>query len=103
MQLGTLGSSHTVAARQAKHHATRHEQKHIEDANAHVDAKQCFRASLSEGKYMALPTDDEIQGCVAQFIDATGNKAVAIAVCVVCACEMMANEGVPMLCTVSSN
>ena len=52
-----------------------------------------FRIWCGEGEYMELPSPAEARAHVSRFLRATGNEAVKRAVCVVCARELLANEG----------
>ncbi|KIN94129.1 hypothetical protein M404DRAFT_35377 [Pisolithus tinctorius Marx 270] len=55
---------------------------------------QCKQATHQPSEeYMQVPTDDQRQRCIAAFIDATNNDAIASAVCVICAWELQRKEG----------
>ncbi|KIO14327.1 hypothetical protein M404DRAFT_18508 [Pisolithus tinctorius Marx 270] len=44
-------------------------------------------------KYMRLPTAEQHQHCIAAFIDATNNDALASSVCVICMRQLPHEEG----------
>lgn len=46
---------------------------------------QCRIEELKKSHFMTLPSSDEIQECMANFIYATGNQALATAICAACA------------------
>ena len=52
-----------------------------------------FRVSLEDGEYMKLPNSTEVQACVTNFCQATGNEALKRYVCVVCARLLPSKEG----------
>jgi hypothetical protein len=61
-----------------------------------INAENCGVVEPSfrdHSKFMELPTDEVRRQCFRAFREATSNRALVMSVCVVCAREMMANEG----------
>ena len=53
--------------------------------NDDVEEDKPFRVSLGEGEFLKLPDSTEVQRCISNFRQATGNEALKRSVCVVCA------------------